>query len=241
MRRGFNGNYLMIFFLIIMVVNSIRSGRYDSPGQWLFFTLISLPGIVIGITFHEFAHAYSAWKLGDQTPMAQKRVTLNPLAHIDPIGIIALVFVGFGWGRPVQVNPYVFKKNRRLANLIIDVAGVVTNLIIAFICTALLVYIQNSATGGGIGVFVLYNIVYFIVYFNIVLMLFNLIPIPPLDGFGIITEIFDLRRQPWYRTFYNYGSIILLFLIMMRFIALILVPAVNKIMIAFETVWSIII
>ena len=231
MRRPFNGNYIMIIFLVIMALNSIRSGRYDSPADWFLDTLLRLPAIVIGITIHEYAHARAAWKLGDQTPMTQGRVTLNPLAHIDPIGIIALIFVGFGWGRPVQVNPYAFRKNRRQANLIVDIAGVATNCAAAFVCTALLFFVPNGVLGSILG---------YIVFFNLVLMLFNLLPIPPLDGFGILTEIFDLRRQPWYHTFYNYGSIILLLFILFGFAGMILSPGIYSIYSAFYRIWAII-
>ena len=204
-----SGSFIFIIFLAIMAYNSFASGRFSDPRAWLIETLFRLPAIVIGITLHEFAHAFSAYKLGDQTPKAQGRVTVSPLAHIDPIGIVALIFVGFGWGRPVQVNPFAFRKNRRLSNLLVDVAGVVTNFIIAFICAGLLFFIHNDT---------LSTLVYYIVYINLVLMIFNLLPIPPLDGFGIITEIFDFRRYSWYQPLYNNGFfILLLILVVPRF------------------------
>jgi len=228
MRGPFRGNTMMIIFLVIMIVNSIRTGRFSDPGTWLKQTLLLLPAIVIAITLHEFAHAFSAYKLGDQTPKAQGRVTLNPLSHIDPFGIIVLIFVGFGWGRPVQVNPYAFTKNRRLANLIVDVAGVTTNFIIAFFCTALLFVIQDQ---------ILFTIVLNIVYINFILMVFNLLPIPPLDGFGIITEIFDLRRFEWYRPLYNNGFFILLILIIFGLLGAILLPALGALFGFSQNVW----
>jgi len=228
MRGAFRGNFVLIIFLAIMAFNSIQSGRFDSPAQWLMDTLMRLPAIVIGITFHEFAHAFSAYKLGDQTPKAQGRVTLNPLAHLDPFGIVALIFVGFGWGRPVQVNPYAFKKNRRAANLIVDVAGVTTNFIIGFLCTALLFVIQDQ---------ILFTIVLNIVYINFILMVFNLLPIPPLDGFGILTEIFDLRRFSWYRPLYNNGFFILLPLIIFGILGMILWPALSALFSFSQSAW----
>jgi len=228
MRGPFRGNLMMIIFLVIMAYSSIQSGRFDSPGQWLMDTLMRLPAIIIGITFHEFAHAFSAYKLGDQTPKAQGRVTLNPLSHLDPVGIIALIFVGFGWGRPVQVNPYAFTKNRRLSNLIVNVAGVTTNFIIGFFCTALLFVIQDQ---------ILFTIVLNIVYINFILMVFNLLPIPPLDGFGIITEIFDFRRFEWYRPLYNNGTIILLVLIIFGVLGALLWPALNVLFSFSQGVW----
>ncbi|MDR3364366.1 MAG: site-2 protease family protein [Clostridiales Family XIII bacterium] len=231
MRKAFSGNYIMVVFMVIMAYNAFSSGRYDNFGDWLTTTLLRLPGIVIGITVHEFAHAFSAWKLGDQTPKAQGRVTLNPLAHIDPVGIIALLFVGFGWGRPVQVNPYAFTKNRRLANIITDVAGVATNFVIAFFCTAALFVVHNET---------LFTILLNVVYMNLVLMIFNLLPIPPLDGFGIITEIFDLRRFRWYKPFYSNGTIILLILIVFDIISGLLGPALSAILGFIQNVWALV-
>ena len=208
MRNPFSGNHIFIIFLVIMAFNAFQSGRFNNPVQWLQHTLLILPAIVIGITFHEFMHAFSAYKLGDRTPKAQGRVTLNPIAHLDPIGLVALIFVGFGWGRPVQVNPYAFRKNMRLSNLIVDIAGVTANfalaIIFSFIFVVLNPYIWNTP---------LSLILYYIVYINLVLMLFNLLPVPPLDGFGIITELFDLRRFSWYQPLYNNGFIILLVLL----------------------------
>jgi len=228
MRGPFRGNTMMIIFLVIMVINSIRNGRFSDPVQWLTQTLLILPAIIIAITLHEFAHAYTAYKLGDQTPKVQGRVTLNPLAHLDPVGLIVLIFVGFGWGRPVQVNPYAFTKNRRAANLLVDVAGVTTNFIIAFFCTALLFVIQDQ---------ILFTIVLNIVYINFILMVFNLLPVPPLDGFGIITEIFDLRRFEWYRPLYNNGFFILLILIIFGLLSYILMPAMTALFSFSQGVW----
>jgi len=226
---------MMIIFLVIMVVNSIRIGRFSDPAQWLRQTLLLLPAIVIAITLHEFAHAYSAYKLGDQTPKVQGRVTLNPLSHLDPAGLIVLIFVGFGWGRPVQVNPYAFTKNRRAANLVVDVAGVTTNFILAFVFTGIRILailnwglVQNSVADS-----ILTNII----LINFILMVFNLLPIPPLDGFGIITEIFDLRRFEWYRPLYNNGFFILLILIIFGLLGNILIPALNGLYGFSQGVW----
>jgi len=251
MRRMQGGNYIFIVFLIIMLFNSVQAGRFANPGQWLINTLLLLPAIVIGITFHEFMHAYSAYKLGDQTPKVQGRVTLNPLKHIDPFGIIILIFVGFGWGKPVQINPAALKGNNRLSNLIVNVAGVGMNLFIAFFCTALVVaieygvYMNQIQTSVPLQVF--YTIMTIVVRINLVLMLFNLLPVPPLDGFGIITEIFDLRKYSWHRPLYNYGMFILLFIVILpifngqSIVSMILGPALSGIYGFFHNVWSFII
>ena len=226
---------MMIIFLVIMVINSIRMGRFSDPAQWLMNTLLLLPAIVIAITFHEFMHAYSAYKLGDMTPKTQGRVTLNPLSHIDPVGIIVLIFVGFGWGRPVQVNPYEFKKNRRAANLIVNVAGVAMNFVIAFIVAGIRIFaiLHWGLDPGGILDTILNNII----LINFILMIFNLLPIPPLDGFGIITEIFDLRRLGWYRPLYDNGFFILLILIIFGVLGMILQPAMAFFYNFSHTVW----
>jgi len=235
MRGPFRGNTMMIIFLVIMVVNSIRMGRFNDPAQWLMNTLLLLPAIVIAITFHEFMHAYSAYKLGDMTPKAQGRVTLNPISHIDPVGIIVLIFVGFGWGRPVQVNPYAFKKNRRAANLVVDVAGVAMNFVIAFVVTAIriIAILHFGLVPNGVLDTILNNII----LINFILMIFNLLPIPPLDGFGIITEIFDLRRFSWYRPLYDNGFFILLILIIFGLLGRILQPAMAFFYNFSHTVW----
>jgi len=236
MKGPFSGNTIFIIFLVIMAFNAFRSGRFDDPGQWLLNMLLLLPAIVIGITFHEAAHAYSAYKLGDQTPKVQGRVTLNPLKHIDPIGIIVLIFVGFGWGRPVQVNPYAFTKNRRLANIIVDISGVVTNLILAFVFAGIVTSITLYAYYSDVLYFV-YLILINVVRINLVLMLFNLLPVPPLDGFGIITELFDLRRYSWHKPLYNGGMFILLALIIFGVVGWLLGPALATIQNGIYSFW----
>ena len=94
--------------------------------------ILTLPGIILGLSLHEFAHAWMSDRLGDPTPKRQGRLTINPLAHIDWIGFIALLFVGFGWGKPVMIDPGYYK-NRRLGEFLTGIAGVTMNLIIAVI------------------------------------------------------------------------------------------------------------
>ena len=107
MRRNFDISFMILIAILLM--NSLRSGAFAHPLQWLMSELILLPGIIVGLSFHEYAHAKVAYKLGDPTPKMQGRVTINPLAHIDPVGLAALLFAGFGWGVPVQINPANFK------------------------------------------------------------------------------------------------------------------------------------
>lgn len=96
--RLFRNNPLAVVFLAFMAYQAAMSGQMGDPMNWIMGKLIILPAILIGLSFHEFAHAYAAFRLGDPTPKLQKRVTLNPIAHIDIFGFLALIFIGFGWG-----------------------------------------------------------------------------------------------------------------------------------------------
>lgn len=205
--------------------------EHMDPMAWIMDKLIILPAILIGLSFHEFAHAFAADRLGDSTPRLQGRVTINPAAHIDPFGLLALFFIGFGWGKPVMVDPRNFKHTRR-DGLIVDLAGVTVNFILAVVFAGVLrllaVYqsdfMVNTIPGG-----IITDMIFSIISINIVLMIFNLLPIPPLDGFGILTEVFDLRRKDWYYQVYNNGFIILLLLMIFNITDKILVPAVNSV------------
>ncbi|HHU16675.1 MAG TPA: site-2 protease family protein [Clostridiales bacterium] len=200
----------------------------NDPISWIMEKVIILPAILIGLSFHEFAHAYAAVRLGDPTPKFQKRVTLNPIAHIDIFGFLALIFIGFGWGKPVEINPNNFKNIRR-DSLIVDVAGVTVNLILSIIFAGvlrLLVVYQYDFLSTSLGSLVT-QMIFAIITINIVLMIFNLLPIPPLDGFGILTEIFNLREKEFYYQIYDKGFVILLLLLIFNITGLVLVPAVE--------------
>ena len=197
MRRYYNTTTLAMIILMIFIA---MRGFNGSIKDWIFEQIIALPGIVIGLSFHEFAHAVVAYKLGDMTPKIQGRVTVNPIAHIDPFGFATLFLAGFGWGRAVEINPYNFRHRKR-DELLVSFAGVTMNLFIAVVFTMIYKILAvniNPYTFQGADILML--IIRYIVYINIVLMIFNLLPIPPLDGFSIVTELFDLRRQPWSTT-----------------------------------------
>ena len=193
--------------------------------------ILMLPGIIIGLSFHEFAHAWVSDKLGDPTPRRQGRVTINPLAHIDWIGFLALLLVGFGWGKPVQIDPGYYK-NRRRDEFLVSIAGVTTNLILAVIFS-IPARAMVKAFSGAMASDLVYNIylmIFYIISINIVLMIFNLIPCPPLDGWGIITQIFRLDRYSWWYKVYQYGTWILLALIVFNVTDLIITPLVSLIL-----------
>ena len=226
--RFIRNNPIAVFLILYLAYQSFTSQQYNTPMDWLMSKLIVLPAILIGLSFHEFAHAFAAVRLGDQTPKLQGRVTVNPAAHLDLFGFLALFFIGFGWGKPVEVNPWNFKKMRR-DSLIVDLAGVTINLILAVIFAGVLKLLHTyqldflSSYMGNVVVEMIFDIV----YINIVLMVFTLIPVPPLDGFGIVTEIFDLRKKEWYYQIYNNGFMILLLLMIFNVTDKIMIPAVN--------------
>lgn len=229
MRRN-NIDISFIIIIVILAASSIRSGAFDSPMDWLLDKVLLLPAIVIGLSMHEFAHAAVAYKLGDNTPMLQGRVTINPLAHIDWMGLAALFFCGFGWGQPVQINPYNFKHRRR-DETFVAFAGVVMNLLVAAVFTAVCKVVLMAAGGVwltentlGVGI---WTILIYIVQINLVLMIFNLIPVPPLDGFNIIANIIGFAGSETYWKLYRYGTWILVAIIIFGVTNLILTPCVN--------------
>lgn len=193
--------------------------------------LLMLPGIVLGLSLHEFAHAWMSNKLGDPTPRRQGRLTINPLAHIDWVGFAALLLVGFGWGRPVQIDPRYYKNPRR-DEFLVGIAGVTMNLIVAVILSFATRGIAAAyyAVGGSAILENIYLIFYYAVMINLVLMIFNLIPVPPLDGWGIVTQIFRLDRYDWWYKVYQYGQWILLLLIFTNITDLIITPCVSALL-----------
>ena len=191
--------------------------------------VLMLPGIIIGLSFHEFAHAWVSDRLGDPTPRRQGRVTLNPLAHIDWMGFICLVLVGFGWGKPVSIDPRYYKHRRR-DEFVVAIAGVTMNLILAIILAIPARLMMAHVTNASDLVYNIFLIIYYAVTINVVLMIFNLIPCPPLDGWNIITQIFKLDRYSWWYKVYQYGTWILLALIVFNITDMIITPLVTAIM-----------
>lgn len=229
MRRN-NIDITFILLIVLLAGDSIRNGAFADPRAWLMDKILIIPAIIIGISMHEFAHAFVADKLGDNTPRLQGRVTINPIAHIDWIGLAALFFCGFGWGQPVQINPYNFR-NRRRDEILVAVAGVVMNLLMAILFT-IIAKIVVTAVGGvwltsttlGTGI---WSILKYIVQINLVLMIFNLIPCPPLDGFNIIANIGGFGQKEIYWTIYRYGNWILVVLILFGITGMIITPCVQ--------------
>lgn len=173
--------------------------------------VISLVGLLIAITVHEFSHAAAAEHLGDPTPRLQGRLSLNPLVHIDPIGALLLLVIGFGWGKPVIFDQFNLKNPRRDAALI-SIAGPLSNFIVALLLSIILraiifLHLSSLETIG-------YLILAPIIALNIVLGVFNLLPIHPLDGFKIVGGLLsEEQAKQWYELQrYGYIFLILLFI-----------------------------
>lgn len=171
-------------------------GLLNNPQDLIFFLI----ALVIAITFHEFAHAASAVFLGDITPKLEGRLTLNPLSHLDPLGTLFLFLAGFGWGKPVPFNPN-FVKHGRWGVALIGVSGPITNFFIAFIFGAVLRFGMVS---------ILYAELFLIIIFiNVILGVFNLLPIPPLDGSKILQAFLPESKQYIIENIERQGPIIL--------------------------------
>lgn len=167
--------------------------------------------VIIGFTLHEFAHAYVAYKFGDPTAEKQGRLTLNPIAHIDPLGALFIILVGFGWARPVPVNRYYFKRPR-LAGVLVSLAGPVSNLVLAFIGFILFAILYKTGITNGMP-FDFFPFLQIFIYMNLLLFAFNLIPLPPLDGYRIIEDLVTSRIRAKMSQYEVYGSILFIVLV----------------------------
>lgn len=171
-----------------------------------------LPGIILGLTVHEFCHAWVAHLCGDSTSKEQGRVSLNPLKHIDILGFIMLIFAGFGWAKPVQFNEENLH-NPKTDVIKIAVAGPLSNAVLAMILSIIFSIISSFTSDfHGSGLAILREILQYAIYINWVLFIFNLIPFPPLDGSHLLLH--PLKKYPsLYTGLYKYGSFLLFGLI----------------------------
>lgn len=174
---------------------------FSNPILFLFIAL----GIIAAITIHEFAHAFVADLLGDPTPRHQDRVTLNPKAHLDPIGTAAIFLAGFGWGRPVAFDPFNLKEPVRDTALI-AIAGPISNILLAILLAGLIWLGINPVIDAGLTI---------ILQINVMLAIFNLVPIHPLDGSKILSALLPRDTAHEYERFMErYGLFVLLFMIL---------------------------
>lgn len=183
--------------------------------------IFTLPGVLLALTFHEFAHAYTAYKFGDPTSDHYGRLTLNPFAHIDIAGFFMLIVAGFGWAKPVPINPNYFS-NRRLGNFLVSIAGVTTNLILAILLTLLLAVQYNFGSSELIS-----DIIINAIRINVGFALFNMLPIPPLDGSKVILAFLPHQAEYYYYRLQKYSYVILFGLLLFNVIDRILYPMMS--------------
>lgn len=193
---NFDKKYLYVF-LAIMVIYSLTSFGSDN----IIGVLLTLPGVLLAMTVHEFSHAKMADYFGDTTARKQGRLTLNPLAHIDPVGIFLLIFAHIGWGKPVEVNynNLTTNKSRSYCEAMISLAGPLSNFILAIILT-FVYYALGIFCAGFVSTsvgFILFTIIGYAITVNIGLGVFNLIPLPPLDGEKIFRNIMPYKVKEW--------------------------------------------
>lgn len=185
----------------------------------LFDKLLFMPAILIAITLHELAHGYMAYQLGDPTAYENGRLTLNPISHIDIVGFLLLFIVGFGWAKPVPINPRYFKK-RKMGTLLVSLAGPVTNFILALFSAIIFVsgIIENN---------IILSMLRPLIFINIALGVFNLLPFPPLDGSKIVASLLPNNLEYLFYKYEKYLYLILILLVLTNNIERILGPLVQ--------------
>lgn len=201
-------------------------------GLSLIMIIASIPALIIAATGHEYAHAKAADLLGDPTPRMMGRLTMNPFVHLDLIGSLALIIGGFGWAKPVVVNPTNFK-DPRTDDMIVSIAGPMANLIMAFIGYVVMRCLEAANLLGNDS---LYLVLFLIVVYNINFAILNLMPVPPLDGSHILMNFLPLKWQIHVARF-SMVSLLILIVILNSPIALrIFVPLQKSILGGFESI-----
>lgn len=243
-----------------MIFNLFRSG-YDLK-TIIYLLIIYIIALTLSFSIHEFMHASVAVWLGDPTPRNMGRVTLNPIAHLDPVGTVLLLTAGFGWGKPVMYNPSNLHrfKNHRWMNIMVHLAGVTGNFmlgIVSMIFGSLFYHLYLKFGGGtaGIALQAISDVFLYTYAFSMMLLAFNLLPIPPLDGFHVLQELlpYKVRYSNGYRTFERFAPMFLMaiFLIGMvsnisllsQIVSIIQLPfekIIGLIMVPFEMLFSLI-
>ena len=219
--------------LIILVLFILMALRHFTQTD-IIGLILTLPAVLIAITFHEYAHAWAATKLGDDTPERQGRLNLNPLSHIDPVGFVLLLFAGFGWGKPVKINPRNFygKYSMETGEAIVSVAGPIMNFILALVFAIIYsLVIKLAPITFILSQFgrIIIGIINYSIIINIGLGVFNLIPLPPLDGSKIFRRFLPYNTKVWIDEHENIFYIIFLAIWITGIAGIIISPIINVI------------
>ena len=218
---------IFYILLIALALSGILSGQFS-----IVELLLTLPGVLLAITFHEFAHAYAADKLGDDTPRRQGRLNLNPLSHMDPFGVFMLAFAHIGWGKPVEINPRNFDRKISISagEAIVAFAGPLMNFILAIIFTVLFyvitIFAPEFVITSTVGQVIVTMISYCVVV-NIGLGVFNLIPLPPLDGSKVLRNFLSYNARAWMDEHMNMFYIIFLIIWITNLASYIINPIIS--------------
>ena len=182
--------------------------------------LLGIPGLVIAMTFHEYAHARAAVSLGDFTPRLMGRLTLNPTAHIDPIGLLMLFLVRFGWAKPVMINPSNFRQPKR-DDILVSLAGPMMNLFLGFVAFYVMLLINAHRLDVAQ---ITYTIIQMIFVYNVNFAIFNMLPIPPLDGSHILRNLLPPDLAYRYQSIERYSILIMIVFIATPILSVVLMP-----------------
>ena len=205
---------------------------FDDFGGFLIRAIVALPGIIIAMVIHEWAHARVAYALGDYTPKLDGRLTLNPAAHVDIFGLLMLFIVHFGWAKPVRINPGNFKNPRR-DDILVSLAGPMSNLIMAFIMAFIIMLMfkfEVPLTDGA------KSVLSFIMIININFAIFNMLPIPPLDGSQILRNLLPYELARYFMYIERYSFFILIIFLMTPILGYVFVPLQRLILEIFQAI-----
>lgn len=189
----------------------------------IYSLIINIIALMVAIIPHEIAHGYAAYLCGDTTAKDDGRLSLNPLNHIDPIGLLTLIIFRFGWAKAVPINPYRFTKNRKLSSLFVSVAGVLTNFILGIIFGIILVYVEYKSLA-------IKPLISSIFWYNIMLGVFNLVPLPPLDGSKVLATLLPEKLEWKFYKYEKYFYFLLVIALFSGFVTKIISPIIFKIM-----------
>jgi Zn-dependent protease len=196
-----------------------------------------LPGLIMALALHEYAHARVAVAMGDFTPKMMGRLTLNPMAHIDPIGLVVLLIARFGWAKPVVINPHNFH-DRKKGEILVALAGPAMNFLLAFLALGVMIFLTHTMR-----IEMSYGlraVLWLIVVYNINFGIFNLIPLPPLDGSRILMAVLPYEMQYRFAALERYSMIIFIIFIATPILGYILVPIAQLLLGLFSGIWMVV-